>query len=206
MSIDEDDYFGQMIATTWRHLSTRGKSRDSSLLLGCCSLRCCCSCCCFACVLRACCACSPASDRRLSLAGPDGSKIRAIQYVPRADVDRLEEEIKKSIYSKKAVTNSQRVVEKAFRVLGARASHIRLRTAAVAPRLCSHLLLTPRADKDKSGSVSLEEFINAMEGFGMQVQGVRPGAGGLPLATVKALFNSYDADHSGSITYAEFCG
>ena len=74
---------------------------------------------------------------------------------------------------------------------------------AFAPRLCSHLLLTPRADKDKSGSVSLEEFINAMEGFGMQVQGVRPGAGGLPLATVKALFNSYDADHSGSLSAEE---
>merc|ERR1740130_1259950 len=90
VSIDDDDYFGQMICTTWRHLATRNS---------------------------------------------DGTKTRAIVYVPRREIDSLEMEIKKSIYSKRAVTNSQRVVEKAFKLL----------------------------DKDQSGSVDLKEFISAME-------------------------------------------
>ena len=35
-------------------------------------------------------------------------------------------------------------------------------------------------------------------------QGMRPGVGGLPEDTVQALFNKYDADGSGTLSYNEF--
>lgn len=59
-------------------------------------------------------------------------------------------------------------------------------------------------DLDKSGQVSINEFIKALERFGMHVQGQRPGIGGLPLEVVQALFDKYDKDASGAIDYKEF--
>ena len=61
-------------------------------------------------------------------------------------------------------------------------------------------------DTDSSKSVSINEFIAALERYGMHVAGRRPGAGGLPMAVVQALFDKYDVDSSGSIDYKEVCG
>jgi hypothetical protein len=54
-SIDSDDYFGTMIASTWAHLKQKM---------------------------------------------PDGSKVPVVKFTPRADVDLLEKQLKKSIYEK----------------------------------------------------------------------------------------------------------
>ena len=54
------------------------------------------------------------------------------------------------------------------------------------------------------GDVDINEFIKALERFGMHVAGVRKGVGGLPIETVQALFNKYDADGSGQLSYSEF--
>lgn len=59
-------------------------------------------------------------------------------------------------------------------------------------------------DTDGSGGVTINEFIKALERFGMHVQGMRQGLGGLPKDTVQSLFNKYDADGSGTISYREF--
>lgn len=59
-------------------------------------------------------------------------------------------------------------------------------------------------DTDGSGGVTLDEFIKALERFGMHVAGMRQGLGGLPRDTVQALFNKYDSDGSGNISYKEF--
>lgn len=108
---------------------------------------------------------------------PDGSKVPALKFTPRADVDRLEKQLRKSIYEKTPPnTNQRRTAELAFKAL----------------------------DTDGSGGVNLEEFIKALERFGMHVAGMRQGVGGLPRDTVQALFNKYDADGSGAISYKEF--
>ena len=59
-------------------------------------------------------------------------------------------------------------------------------------------------DTDGSGGVNLDEFIKALERFGMHVAGMRPGVGGLSKEVVQALFNKYDSDGSGTISYSEF--
>jgi Ca2+-binding EF-hand superfamily protein len=131
-SIDNDDYFGQMMSTTWSHLKQKM---------------------------------------------PDGSKVPAVKFTPRADVDLLEKKLRTAIYAKTPPnTNQRRTAELAFKSL----------------------------DSDGSGGVSVDEFIKALERFGMHVQGMRPGVGGLPKDTVQALFNKYDTDGSGNISYKEF--
>lgn len=131
-SIDADDYFGTLMATTWAHLKQKM---------------------------------------------PDGSKVPAVKFTPRADVDLLEKQLRKSIYEKTpANTNTRRTAELAFKAL----------------------------DTDGSGGVSIDEFIKALERFGMHVAGMRPGVGGLRKDVVQALFNKYDADGSGTISYKEF--
>jgi len=108
---------------------------------------------------------------------PDGSKVPALKFTPRADVDLLEKQLRKSIYEKTPPnTNTRRTAELAFKAL----------------------------DTDGSGGVNLDEFIKALERFGMHVAGIRQGLGGLPRDTVQALFNKYDADGSGAISYKEF--
>ena len=108
---------------------------------------------------------------------PDGSKVPAVKFTPRADVDLLEKQLKKSVYEKTPPnTNSKRTAELAFKSL----------------------------DANNSGGVDLDEFIKALERFGMHVVGMRKGVGGLPKETVQALFNKYDSDGSGSISYKEF--
>lgn len=108
---------------------------------------------------------------------PDGSKVPALKFTPRADVDLLEKQLRKSIYEKTPPnTNTRRTAELAFKAL----------------------------DTDGSGGVTLDEFIKALERFGMHVAGMRQGLGGLPRDTVQALFNKYDSDGSGNISYKEF--
>lgn len=60
-------------------------------------------------------------------------------------------------------------------------------------------------DTDQSKSVTINEFIAALERYGMHVSGRRPGAGGLPMGVVQALFDKYDVDSSGTIDYKEVC-
>ena len=89
-------------------------------------------------------------------------------------IELLEREIRKSIYAKSTQANPQRVLEKTFGVL----------------------------DKDGSGEVSIDEFVGAMERFGLHVQGLRPGLGGLSMKVVQALFDQYDSD--GSVIRARY--
>ena len=114
---------------------------------------------------------------RLKQKMPNGAEVPAVKFTPRADVDLLEKQLRKSIYEKTpANTNSRRTAELAFKSL----------------------------DTDGSGGVSVDEFIKALERFGMHVAGMGKGVGGLPRATVEALFNKYDTDGSGNISYKEF--
>jgi Ca2+-binding EF-hand superfamily protein len=108
---------------------------------------------------------------------PDGSKVPAVKFTSRADVELLEFKLKGTIYQKTPPnTNSRRTCELAFR----------------------HL------DTNGSGVIGLDEFIKALERFGMHVSGVRPGPGGMPRETCQALFNKYDVDGSGNLSYKEF--
>ena len=60
-------------------------------------------------------------------------------------------------------------------------------------------------DTDKSGQVSLNEFRKAMERFGLHVMdSAQPGTGGVPPQVLQALFDRYDTDASGSLTYGQF--
>jgi hypothetical protein len=105
---------------------------------------------------------------------PDGSKVPAVKFTSRADVELLEFKLKGTIYQKTPPnTNSRRTCELAFR----------------------HL------DTNGSGVIGLDEFIKALERFGMHVSGVRPGPGGMPRETCQALFNKYDVDGSGNLSY-----
>ena len=71
-----------------------------------------------------------------------------------------------------------------------------------------------RIDVDESGEVDFNEFLAAMETFGVEVtegsgarlagQGTSNLHGGIPLKLVRALFDKYDADGSGSLSYGEF--
>jgi Ca2+-binding EF-hand superfamily protein len=108
---------------------------------------------------------------------PDGSTAPALKFTPKAGVDLLEKKLKEAIYQKTPPnTNMRRTTELAFKAL----------------------------DTDGSGDVDLNEFIRALERFGMHVSGQRAGVGGLPMESVKALFERYDKDGSGKISYKEF--
>jgi len=59
-------------------------------------------------------------------------------------------------------------------------------------------------DKNKSGTVSMDEFMLGLEKFGMHVEGRRPGPGGSRLSLVQGLFDKYDVDASGALNYHDF--
>jgi len=60
-------------------------------------------------------------------------------------------------------------------------------------------------DANGNGVVDKQEFLRAMERFGLPVRGKgRAGIGGLPEAVVFALFDRYDSDASGSLSFREF--
>lgn len=104
-------------------------------------------------------------------------KKHVINFTPKGELELLEKQLREAIFRKKVANNPKRVLQQTFGVL----------------------------DKNRSGTVDLDEFVNALEGFGMQVQGRRPGVGGLPMQTVRALFTKYDADQSGLLSISEFC-
>jgi len=109
---------------------------------------------------------------------PDGSRSPAITYVASAEINRLEQKLKASIYEKSTSVNERNTAEQAFKNM----------------------------DLDGSGNVSLEEFIAALERFGLQVVGAKDKCpGGWPREVVAALFSRFDADGSGSLDYKEFC-
>eukprot|EP00966_Prymnesium_polylepis_P241292 5580148-Prymnesium_polylepis.1 len=136
-SIDSDDYFGQMMVSTWSHLKRKNA---------------------------------------------DGSRSAAITYVPSSEVERLQADLKASIYQKSSACDQRKVAEKAFKVM----------------------------DLDGSGNVSMGEFKKALERFGLHVvperdSGVRAPPGGYSQEVVAALFARFDADGSGALEYKEFC-
>mmetsp|Transcript_10370 Transcript_10370/g.17407 ORF Transcript_10370/g.17407 Transcript_10370/m.17407 type:complete len:377 (+) Transcript_10370:3-1133(+) len=122
-------------------------------------------------------------DHFIELLQTTWARVLKLQPLPsQSEVNRLEESIKKSVYSRVThgtVSSARREVAKAFQLF----------------------------DRDDKHGVSLDEFCHALERFGVHVTGRGHGSapGGMPLATVKALFNRYDVDGSGSISYAEFC-
>lgn len=54
-------------------------------------------------------------------------------------------------------------------------------------------------DDDASGEISFDEFLSAMERFGLctDMRGRRGGAGGVPSHVARALFDRFDVDRSG---------
>jgi hypothetical protein len=59
-------------------------------------------------------------------------------------------------------------------------------------------------DKNKSGTVSMDEFMLGLEKFGMHVEGRRQGPGGSRMSLVQGLFDKYDVDASGALNYHDF--
>jgi len=109
----------------------------------------------------------------------DGSRSPALTYAASADVERLQRELKASIYQKSTSSNQQLVAEQAFK----------------------------QFDYDGSGSVSMSEFITALERFGLLIVDPKDKCpGGWPREVVVALFSRFDADGSGSLDYKEFAG
>jgi len=108
----------------------------------------------------------------------DGSKTPVLKFQAKAEVERLEKALISAMYSKVTTdTQLKRQVEAQFAAF----------------------------DIDKSGSVSIDEFVQALEKFGMHVaNGRRAGVGGIPMDLVQALFDKYDVDSSGSVSYKEF--
>jgi len=107
----------------------------------------------------------------------DGSKTPVLKFTAKADVQRLEKALIQAMYSKVTTdTQLKRQVEAQF----------------------------ANIDIDKSGTVSIDEFVTALEKFGMHVAGKRPGVGGISMDIVQALFDKYDVDSSGAVTYKEF--
>jgi Ca2+-binding EF-hand superfamily protein len=204
VSIDSDDYFGTMMSTTWSHL--KQKLPDGSK------------------ASRSCAAARASRDIRQygcgnprcagpcpeihatcgrGLARKATSQIHlcsATQFTPgcRTHLCSLPVTSPSTAAADEKTppnTNTKRTAELAFKAL----------------------------DTDGSGGVNLDEFIKALERFGMhvcapafsrchephyavavmlvvpraQVAGIRQGLGGLPRDTVQALFNKYDADGSG---------
>ena len=100
-----------------------------------------------------------------------------VKFTAKADVERLEKLLRQYMYAKVPNDmNTKRAVERSFSDF----------------------------DTDNSKNVSINEFIAALERYGMHVAGRRPGAGGLPMNVVQSLFDKYDIDGSGTIDYKEF--
>ena len=60
-------------------------------------------------------------------------------------------------------------------------------------------------DLDGNEMIDINEFVRTLERFGLHTTfGGRRGTGGLSRQTVQALFDKYDRDGSGFISYNEF--
>jgi hypothetical protein len=110
--------------------------------------------------------------------GTDGAPNEpVVKFSAKADIDKLEKSLRAYMYAKVPNDmNTKRAVERSFADF----------------------------DTDNSKCVSINEFISALERYGLHVAGRRPGAGGLPMSVVQGLFDKYDTDSSGSLNYKEF--
>ena len=103
----------------------------------------------------------------------------AISHVSSRDVDALEKILYETTYRRKggSMHSQEKLLNDAFKLF----------------------------DANASGQIEPKEFLQAMERFGLHVRGKgRPGIGGLPEAVVMALFERYDKDGSGTLSFREF--
>ena len=103
----------------------------------------------------------------------------AVEFVSSHDVDMLEAILFETTYRKKGGSHhaQERLLIDAFK----------------------------QFDANGNGLVDKPEFLRAMERFGLPVRGKgRAGIGGLPQAVVFALFDRYDTDASGTLSFREF--
>lgn len=101
------------------------------------------------------------------------------QFVSQSEVDTLEKMLFDATYRRKGGSYhaQERLINETFKIF----------------------------DKDGSGDIDKKEFLKAMERFGLHIRGKgRPGVGGLPEEVVTALFDRYDADRSGTLSFREF--
>ena len=59
-------------------------------------------------------------------------------------------------------------------------------------------------DLDGNGTIDFDEFCRALERFGLHMKESRKGVGGLSRSEAQALFDKYDSDGSGYLSYTEF--
>jgi len=114
----------------------------------------------------------------LKAPGPKG-KPAVSPHVPTKDVDALEMILYNATYRRKGGSNhaQERLLNDTFKIF----------------------------DADGSNSIDKLEFLKAMERFGLPVRGKgRPGIGGLTEDVVLALFDRYDTDQSGTLSFREF--
>lgn len=93
--------------------------------------------------------------------------------VPKAKIDYLEECLKKAVSSRSSGSSETRALEQVFK----------------------------QFDTDGSKTVSFDEFLRAMERFGLALSG---DVSGVTVETVHALFERYDTDGAGTLSYDEF--
>ena len=114
------------------------------------------------------------------LAGAWGSLKSGLSYVSSRDVDALEAMLYESTYRKKGGSHNaqERLLNEAFK----------------------------QFDINGDGRVDKQRFFRALERFGLHVKGKSglPGLGGLPEATMGGLFDRYDTESSGTLSFREF--
>ena len=115
----------------------------------------------------------------LKVAASGKEKPAISPFVSRHEVDRLEKMLYEATYRRKSGSHhaQQRLINETFKIF----------------------------DTDGSGNVDRVGFLNAMERFGLHVRGKgRPGVGGLAEDVVLALFDRYDVERSGTLSFREF--
>ena len=97
--------------------------------------------------------------------------------VPQRDIDNLEALLRRSITSRSTASSETKALEKVFKEF----------------------------DKDNSKTIGFEEFIVAMERFGLcTAADSRTDVSGVTLEAVRALFDRYDIDGEGDLSFKEF--
>jgi len=96
--------------------------------------------------------------------------------IEKAKVDYLEELLKKAVTSRSSGSSETKALEKAF----------------------------AQFDKDNSKEIKFDEFLKAMERFGLATSHSANDVSGVTVDTIRALFDRYDADGAGSLSYEEF--
>ena len=143
----------------------------------------------------------------------NGKKPAVSAHVNKKDVDALEKILYEATYKRKGggLQAQERLINDTFKIFdencsGTHASLIPPTSLISSLHPHSHApSRTPPFTLLHAGSVDKMEFLKAMERFGLHVRGKgRPGVGGLPENVVLALFDRYDVDNSGSLTFREF--